>query len=204
MPHQLPTTARLEAFSDGVIAVIITIMVLELRVPTQNGLAGLRAVLPTLLIYALSFAFAGIYWINHRHLIDRIEHVDNNILYANLGFLFCLSLAPFFTGYILDKHFDSFAVALYGASNMLSGFGFLLLRVAIHRHLRRNAALTREDTATQHKHWLSLALYLIAIPTAFPHPRLALTLIATVTLIWILPTIGIKPSEEDLHPPRHG
>src|ERR1700759_1996650 len=90
------STARLEAFSDGVIAVIITIMVLELKVPHEDGLAGLRAVLPPLFLYPISFPFVGIYWINHHHLVHRPEEADERILYANLGFLFCLSLLPFF------------------------------------------------------------------------------------------------------------
>jgi len=88
------STSRLEAFSDGVIAVIITIMVLELKVPRANGIAGLRAILPTLLVYLLSFTFTAIYWINHHHLVGRVEEVDPRILYANLLFLFCLSLLP--------------------------------------------------------------------------------------------------------------
>src|ERR1700748_2350248 len=119
--------ARLEAFSDGVIAVIITIMVLELKVPHEMGLAGLRAVLPTLGIYAISFTFTGIYWINHHHLVHRTEEADQVILYANLGFLFCLSLLPFFTSYLLEKKMDSFSVALYVSSMIVTGFSFLLL-----------------------------------------------------------------------------
>ena len=131
MSRQIATPARLEAFSDGVIAVIITIMVLELKVPHENGVAGLRAVLPTLSLYLISFAFVGIYWINHHHLIHRTEEADERILYANLGFLFCLSLLPFFTSYVLEKKMDSFSVAIYVASMILTGFSFLLLRLAI-------------------------------------------------------------------------
>ena len=191
MPRTLATTARLEAFSDGVIAVIITIMVLELKVPHQDGLAGLRAILPTLFIYALSFAFTGIYWLNHRHLLARTEHVDDRAIHANLLFLFTLSLLPFFTGYLLDKRLESFAVALYGVSNIVTGLAFMLLRLAIDRHLRLTAALAREDQQAQHKHWLSLALYLIATPLAFFHPLVALALIASVAVLWITPTFGV-------------
>src|SRR5213595_2426926 len=103
MFRHISSPARMEGFSDGVIAVIITIMVLELKVPHEHGLAGLRAVLPTLCLYVISFAFVGIYWINHQDLIHRTEEVYQLILYANLGFLFCLSLLPFFTSYVLDK-----------------------------------------------------------------------------------------------------
>ena len=193
------STTRLEAFSDGVIAVIITIMVLELKVPHENGVAGLRAVLPTLSLYLISFAFVGIYWINHHHLIHRTEEADERILYANLGFLFCLSLLPFFTSYVLEKKMDSFSVAIYVASMILTGFSFLLLRLAIGRRLRHAGKLEAEDTAVERKNYLSLFVYLVAIPLAFQHPRLALGLVAFVTVIWITPTTGIKPREE--HPP---
>lgn len=108
MDDQLSSTSRLEAFSDGVIAVIITIMVLELKVPSQKGIAGLLTILPTLIVYFISFSFTAIYWINHHHLVSRIEQADQRTLYANLAFLFCLSLLPFFTSYVLDKESDSF------------------------------------------------------------------------------------------------
>jgi uncharacterized membrane protein len=199
MSRHISTPARLEAFSDGVIAVIITIMVLELKVPHEDGLAGLRAVLPTLCLYLISFAFVGIYWINHHHLIHRTEEADEQILYANLGFLFCLSLLPFFTSYVLEKKMDSFSVAIYVASMILTGFSFLLLRLAIGRRLRHAGKLEAEDTAVERKNYLSLFVYLVAITLAFQHPRLALGLVAFVTVIWITPTTGIKPREE--HPP---
>jgi uncharacterized membrane protein len=200
MAHHVATPARLEAFSDGVIAVIITIMVLELKVPHQDGIAGLRAVLPTLCLYLISFAFTAIYWVNHHHLIHRTDEADELILYANLGFLFCLSLLPFFTSYVLDKKMDSFSVALYVASMILTGFSFLLLRLAIGRRLRHAGTLEAEDTAVERKNYLSLFVYVIAIPLAFQHPRMALGLVAFVTIIWITPTTGVKPREE--HPPR--
>jgi uncharacterized membrane protein len=199
MAHHVTTPARLEAFSDGVIAVIITIMVLELKVPHQDGLAGLRAVLPTLCLYFISFAFTGIYWINHHHLVHRTEEADELILYANLGFLFCLSLLPFFTSYVLEKKMDSFSVAIYIASMVLTGFSFLLLRLAIARRLRHADRLAAEDTAVERKNWLSLFVYLVAIPLAFQHPHMALGLVAFVTIIWITPTVGIKKPHEE-HP----
>ena len=187
-----PNTSRLEAFSDGVIAVVITIMVLELKVPRDRGLAGLRAVLPTLLIYGLSFALTGIYWINHHHLIRRTETADQGILYTNLLFLFCLSLLPFFTSYVLEKHIDSFSVAIYVLSLIATGGAFFLLRVAIGRRLVHSHDLNTEDRLTMRKHLLSLALYLIAIPLAFPHPLLAMFTVASVTLVWIVPTFGVS------------
>ncbi len=195
MPQKPPSTARLEAFSDGVIAVIITIMVLELKVPHQDGAAGLYAIVPILLIYLVSFAFTGIYWINHQHLVERIESADRLILYANLGFLLCLSLLPFFTAYVIEKNIDSFAVSLYGVSMVVTGFSFLLLRLAIHRHLRRSGNLERGDAAERGKHLASLALYVVAVPLAYFHAQLAMVLIALVTVIWIVPNFAIGRKE---------
>ncbi len=188
MPRTHPSTARL-------IAVIITIMVLELKVPHQDGSAGLLAVLPIVLIYLLSFAFTGIYWINHQHLLHRIAFADGLILYANLGFLFCLSLLPFSTSYVLEKKIDSFAVSLYAVSMVITGFSFLLLRLAIHRSLRRSGDLESKDTAEHVKHLASLALYLLALPLAQFHPSLAMTVIALVTVVWIVPGLTARKPE---------
>ncbi|MEO8737450.1 MAG: TMEM175 family protein [Edaphobacter sp.] len=197
--HGRPTLfhIRLEAFSDGVIAVIITIMVLELKVPRQNGFAGLRAIVPTLAIYLISFSLTAIYWINHHHLVRRIDQADERVLYANLSFLFCLSLLPFFTSYVLEKENDAFSIALYAASMVITGFGFLLLRLAIDRRLRISGALRQVDTSAQRKHLLSLVLYGIAIPLAYYRPWLAMADIALVTIVWIIPTAGTKPCDEE-------
>ncbi len=197
MAHPISSPARLEAFSDGVIAVIITIMVLELKVPEHDGPAGLLTVIPTLIIYAISFAFTGIYWINHHHLVHRTEEADELVLYANLFFLFCLSLLPFFTSYVLDKKMDSFSVALYAASMVVTGFSFMSLRIAIGRRLRLAGKLETQDTVTQTKHWMSLLTYLIAIPMAFYYPHVALGLCAFVTVIWVTPTAGVKPPQDN-------
>jgi uncharacterized membrane protein len=197
MRHPISSPARLEAFSDGVIAVIITIMVLELKVPHQDGIGGLYAVIPTLAVYAISFAFTGIYWINHHHLVHRTEEADELVLYANLFFLFCLSLLPFLTSYVLDKKMDSFSVALYAASMVVTGFSFLLLRLSIGRRLRLAGKLETQDTSVQNKHWMSLFTYAVAIPMAFYHPHIALGLCAFVTVIWVTPTTGVKPREPE-------
>jgi uncharacterized membrane protein len=204
MPRLISSPARLESFSDGVIAVIITIMVLELKVPHQDCLAGLIAVLPTLGVYALSFTFTGIYWINHHHLVHRTDEADQSILYANLAFLFCLSLLPFFTSYLIDKKIDSFSVALYAISMVVTGFSFLLLRLAIGTRLRRSGALEPEDKAAEIKHLMSLAMCGIAALLAFYRPYWALAIIALVTLVWIYPTVHVhnqpEPSQRQNHP----
>ncbi|CAN5602455.1 TMEM175 family protein [soil metagenome] len=203
MSNLISSPARLEAFSDGVIAVIITIMVLELKVPHENGLAGLRAVLPTLGVYALSFSFTGVYWINHHYLVHRTEETDQSILFANLAFLFTLSLLPYFTSYLLDKKMDTFSVLLYIISMMAIGFSFLLLRLAIGRRLRRRGALELDDKAAEYKHLASLALYGVSLFLAFSHPNYALGIVALVMVIWIYPTAptSLRPSRHPhLHP----
>lgn len=192
MPANLFPTTRLEAFSDGVLAVIITIMVLELKVPHEDGFAGLLMIVPTLFVYLLSFTFIGIYWCNHHYLIHRLEHADHRVLYANLGFLFSASLVPFFTAYVIEKNSNSFSVALYAASMIFAGFTLLLLRLAVGRLLRRAGELELEDVATQRKHYASLALYVAAIPLAHFHPYLALGTITLVTVIWIVPTARVE------------
>ena len=194
MPEKMFSTTRLEAFSDGVLAVIITIMVLELKVPHEAGLEGLLSIAPILFIYLLSFSFTGIYWINHHHLIHRVEECDHRVLYANLGYLFGASLLPFFTSYVIEKHSDSFSVALYAASMIFTGFMFLLLRISVSRLLKKTNELDPEDVATQRKHYFSLALYIAAIPLAHFHPYVALSAITLVTVVWIIPTARITNS----------
>ncbi len=184
------TPARLEAFSDGVLAVVITIMVLELKVPHESGMGGLNAVLPILSVYILSFTFTGIYWVNHHLLVHRIAEIDGRILYSNLLFLFCSSLLPYFTSWVLEKDHDSFSVVLYTSSLLTIGFSFMLLRLAIERRLRLAGERTPEDGRTQRKHWISLGLYLLSIPVALRRPGLAMLVDALVNLVWILPDLG--------------
>lgn len=167
-------------------------MVLELKVPHEDGAAGLYAILPILLVYLLSFAFTGIYWINHQHLIKRIEVADAFTLYANLSFLFCLSLLPFFTAYLLEKKMDSFAVFIYTISMAVTGFSYLLLRLAIHRNLKYFKDLQKEDTRARAIHLASLCSYLLAAALAYVNARLALGIVAFVTLIWIVPDLAVK------------
>ena len=191
-----PSTSRLEAFSDGVIAVIITIMVLEIKVPREDGWAGFRSLIPIFLVYLLSFLFTGIYWINHHHVVDRIEKVDAAILWANLGFLFCLSLLPFFTGYLIEKKLDRFSAACYALSLFSSGVAFNLLKQATVRHLERSGAKVKLrslelDRAEQRKGYLTVTLYFAAALLAYWKPYATLALVASVTLLWIIPTFGL-------------
>ena len=191
-------TTRLEAFSDGVIAVIITIMVLELKIPAGDGMAGFQTILPTLWVYGISFGFVGTYWVNHHFLLSRTEHCDNRIMWSNLFFLFLLSLVPFFTNYVLEKHRDPFSVALYAAAAAVTGFGFLMLRLAIGRRLRLEGKLDHTDMASEVKNWGSLGMYLVAIPTAVHHPGAALVIVTAVTVLWIVPTFGTQKCPDEV------
>jgi uncharacterized membrane protein len=192
MPENHFPTTRLEAFTDGVLAIVLTIMVLELKVPHEPGMAGLLTIAPTLFVYLLSFCFVGIYWVNHHSLIRRVETCDHRVLYSNLFFLFASSLLPFFTAYVIEKESDSFSVALYAASMIFTGLTFYILRLSVKRLLREEGRLMPSDTAAQHKHTISLLLYLAAIPLAHYHPYIALGLITLVTIIWIVPTASPK------------
>jgi uncharacterized membrane protein len=193
--HEMKST-RLEALSDGVIAVIITIMVLELHVPEANGPAGLWHVAPRLGIYAFSFVMTGIYWINHHELCRRTEVVNYRVLWANLLFLFTLSLIPFFTDYVGEKHFDSFSVALYGVVMLITGQGFLVLRLTLESlRRRRGEVIANTDRMETLKHVGSLALYVAAIPAAYYSTMLSLALNLCVTLIWIAPELGLNKTE---------
>ena len=172
---------RLEAFSDGVIAVIITIMVLELKVPTPDGIAGVRAVLPTVFLYLLTFVQIGIYWVNHHYLVDEVETVSHGILWANLMFLFCLSLFPFATDWIGVKGLSPFTTALYAAVSIFPGLGYMALW----------SRIRAQSEAPAHASWgkqiASVLLYLAAIPAAYIRPAASLALIAVVAILWLLP-----------------
>lgn len=191
------TAARLEAFSDGVIAVIITIMVLELHVPHENGWAGLWSVAPRLSVYALSFLMVGIYWINHHELIRRTEEIDYRVLWTNLIFLFVLSLVPFFVDYLDEKTFDTFSTLLYDVTMLAAGMAFFLLRWAVMRRQWYAGSLQRRDTSELWKHGISLALYLAAIAMAFYRSWFSLVIVALVTVVWVVPGAGMKKCPEE-------
>src|SRR5213596_848325 len=125
------TTVRMEAFSDGVIAIIITVMVLEMRAPRGTDLTALRPLIPIFLSYALSFVFLGIYWSNHHHLLQATQHVDGRVLWANLHLLFWLSLTPFVTGWMGENHFAAWPVALYGTIMLLASVAYFILTRAL-------------------------------------------------------------------------
>ena len=186
--------ARLEAFSDGVIAVIITIIVLELKVPASDGVAGLRAVAPTVFLYLLTFVQVGIYWVNHHYLVDEVVTVSHGILWANLVFLFCLSLFPFATDWIGVKGLSSFSTALYAGVSILPGLGYMALWMQIRA----------QSAAPAHASWgkqiASVSLYLLAIAVAYYRPAASLALIGIVSVIWLLPPKAEASSEVSTTP----
>jgi uncharacterized membrane protein len=182
---------RLEAFSDGVIAIIITIMVLELKVPGRPELAALGPLIPVFLSYVLSFAFVGIYWNNHHHLMHAVQKVNGNILWANLYLLFWLSMVPFVTSWMGENHFAATPVALYGVVVLMNGIAFTILTRVLVAHHGKDSALARA-LGSDFKGKASLVLYAAAIPLAFVDPRIALALYVLVAMMWFVPDRRIE------------
>src|SRR5262249_771813 len=165
-------TNRLEAFSDGVLAIIITIMVFEMKVPAGVELAALKPVLPVFLSYVLSFVYVGIYWNNHHHLLNATHQVSAGILWSNLNLLFCLSLLPFATGWMGQNHLAPTPTALYGVVLLMAGLAYWLLQRAIIAQ-QGHESLLAAAIGGDWKGNLSPALYLSAIPLAFVSPWIA-------------------------------
>ena len=182
---------RLEAFSDGVLAIIITIMVLELKVPHGADLGALGPLLPVFLSYVLSFIFIGIYWSNHHHLFHAVRHVDGRILWANLHLLFWLSLIPFVTGWMGENHFAAWPVALYGTVLLSAAIAyFILTRVLVSSH-GRDSALAKA-VGKDFKGKVSVVCYAVAIPLAFVNSWLACGLYVLVVVMWLIPDRRIE------------
>ena len=183
--------ARLEAFSDGVIAVIITIMVLEMKVPHGVELEALQPVIPIFVSYALSFVYVGIYWNNHHHMLHAAGKVNGAILWANLQLLFWLSLIPFVTGWMGENHFASMTVALYGAVLLLSAIAYFILSRALIRHDGDASTLARA-LGGDFKGKVSVVLYVAAIALAFVNRWLSLALYVGVAVMWLVPDRRIE------------
>jgi len=188
--------SRLEAFSDGVFAVIITIMVLNMNVPRGADLAALKSVLPVFLCYVLSYLYVGIYWNNHHHLLHASEHVTGGILWANLILLFCLSLAPFTTAWMGENHYAPLPVATYGVMLLLAGIAYFVLTKSLVAHHGRESKLAK-SIGNDWKGMVSVVAYLVAIPIAFLKPWLACVLYTFVALMWLLPDRRIEKSVRD-------
>jgi len=182
---------RLEAFSDGVIAIIITIMVLEMSVPHGSDLAALKPVIPVFFTYVLSFVFIGIYWNNHHHMLHAVEEVNGRILWANLHLLFWLSLVPFVTGWMGVNHFAALPVALYGIVMLMAGVAYYVLTRALIRHHGTTSALAIA-VGKDIKGKVSVVLYAVAVPLSFLNPWVAFGLYVVVAVMWLVPDRRIE------------
>jgi uncharacterized membrane protein len=184
-------TNRLEAFSDGVMAIIITIMVLELKVPHGATLAALKPLLPVLSSYVLSFVYIGIYWNNHHHLFHAATRVSGGMLWANLHLLFWLSLFPFVTGWMGENHYDTLPTALYGTVLLMAAIAYWILEWLI-VHCEGAQSLLARAVGGDFKGKLSIALYAIAIALAFVQAWVAQMLYLAVALLWLVPDRRIE------------
>jgi uncharacterized membrane protein len=184
-------TNRLEAFSDGVIAIIITIMVLELRVPHDASLAALRPLWPVLASYVLSYVNLGIYWNNHHHMLYVTPHVDGKVLWANLHLLFWLSLFPFVTAWMGENHFAPAPTAIYGFVNLMAGIAYLILQRAIIAKEGRDSLLARA-VGRDLKGKISSLFYLAGILLAFVSRWIAGALYVAVAVMWLVPDLRIE------------
>jgi uncharacterized membrane protein len=182
---------RLEAFSDGVLAILITIMVLELKVPRGADWDALRPLTPVFLAYVLSFVFLGIYWNNHHHMLHTVVRINGRVLWANLHLLFWLSLVPFVTGWMGENHFAPLPTALYGVVLLLAGVAYSTLQTAI---VAAQGPGSKLAAAVGHdvKGKLSMGLYVLAIPLAFVHQWIADGIYIFVALMWLVPDRRIE------------
>ena len=179
-------TSRLEAFSDGVLAIIITIMVLELKVPHGETLDALKDLWPVFLSYVLSFIYIGIYWNNHHHMFHAVKHVKGSVLWANLHLLFWLSLTPFTTAWMGENHFAAMPVAVYGAGLLMNAIAYtILVRALIATHGRDSEFAARIGSDV--KGYVSLALYITAVAVTFVMPAISLAIFFAVAMIWLIP-----------------
>jgi uncharacterized membrane protein len=183
---------RLEAFSDGVLAIIITIMVLEMKVPHGKEWENLIPLIPVFISYLLSFLYLGIYWGNHHHLLHTITHVNPSIMLANLNLLFWLSLIPFVTSWMGENHFEPNTVALYAAILLLCGFAFFILQKVIENSLDDNSHVKKAMKKLFKKEMISIAAYTIAIPLAYINYYISGIIFFATALMWLIPDRNIE------------
>ena len=186
------TKTRLEAFSDGVIAILITIMVLELRIPHGDGLDSISPLWPVFVTYILSFVNLGIYWNNHHHMLQATKSIDGRVMWANLNLLFWLSLFPFVTGWMGENHFASLPTAVYGAVMVCAAVSYTILQTTIVRHHERENAKLKQAIGRDLKGKVSILLYTAAIGLAFVDRWISFALYATVSAIWFIPDRRIE------------
>jgi uncharacterized membrane protein len=196
------TKARLEAFSDGMLAIFITVMVLELKVPHDDQLAALAPLLPTLLTYVLSFIYLAIYWNNHHHLFHATKHVTGGILWANLHLLFWLSLLPFATGWMGENHWARIPTAAYGAVLLMAAIAYYILERAIIAQ-QGAGSLLATAVGADWKGRVSAVLLFVAIPLSFAIPWMAIAIYVVVALSWLVPDRRIERALAQHNSPLH-
>ncbi len=183
---------RLEAFSDGVLAIIITIMVLEIKVPEGTAWSDLLKLMPVFISYVFSFVYIGIYWGNHHHLLHSVKQVSSGIILSNLNLLFWLSLIPFATGWMGENHFAPNTVAAYGTILLLSGFAFFILMKAVERNSHDIEALREAFAILDKKGIASTVGYFISIPLAYVSPIISAALYIIISIMWLIPDKNIE------------
>jgi uncharacterized membrane protein len=196
MPHGEMTTSRLEAFSDGVIAIIVTIMVLELRAPSQPTWPALFKLAPIFLSYGLSFLVVSIMWVNHHHLIHAVREVTARLLWSNLNLLFWMSLVPFVTDFLGKNHRQPMAVALYGLDLAMCGGAFYVLRTELVRQYRHDNGLAEYHAGVQRKNLFSAGLYFSAVPLAYVSVYASFFIFVLIPTMYFLPEKKLATSAE--------
>lgn len=186
------TKNRIEAFSDGVLAIIITIMVLEFKIPESPEWSALSRYLPTFLSYVLSFTYIGIYWGNHHHLLHTVKHVSSGIIWANLNLLFWLSLIPFATGWMGNNHFAQNTVIAYAVLLMVCGMAYYILQKVIQSCNKTDETMAGVYKSQEKKGMISLVLYSLSIVFAFYNPAISGVIFFIVSAIWIVPDKNIE------------
>ena len=190
--------SRLEAFSDGVFAIIITIMVLELKVPDTTEWEVVKHLLPVFCSYILSFVFIAIYWNNHHHLMHTVKKINAGVMWANMHLLFWLSLIPFATGWMGVNKFDKITVAVYGALVLICGIAYTILSKTIKRTYKKETPLTEAISKSDVKGYISVLLYSLSIPVAlYVHPLISAFFFATVSVMWLIPSKQIERALEE-------
>ncbi|MES1974712.1 MAG: TMEM175 family protein [Pseudomonadota bacterium] len=186
-----PGVGRVEAFSDGVIAIIVTIMVLELHPPVSEGMDKLWTLWPVFLAYVLSYAYVAIYWVNHHRLFTHATHVTNGLIWSNMALLFALSLVPFSTSYLGEHHFNRDATLLYLATMLLPSLAYVSLQTIIRRTGKQGPASTAYHRQTTRKGIFASFVYASGIPLSFLSPWLGVACAALVAIFWFLPKSGL-------------
>ncbi len=185
------TKGRLEAFSDAVIAIIITIMVLELKVPHNPSLEALKPLIPVFISYVLSFIYIGIYWNNHHHMLHAVKSVNGKILWANMYLLFCLSMVPFVTAWMGENHFEMWPVVFYGFVLLMNAIAYSILALTLVKHHGRESLLAKA-MGRDWKGKLSIVIYASAIGLTFVNAWIGLALYTVVAIIWLIPDTRIE------------